>query len=215
MSKKRKDFHRASKTFDSIADHFDKTRKMPWDEVVEFLEGCQGRLLDMGCGNGRHMVEGLEKGCEVVGIDASTHLLEISRKNIEEKVKVLSRVELLRSNVKNLPFVDRCFDSVIYVATLHHLKEGRVKSLKEAKRVLKIGGKILVSSWARELDRWDLDKGEREVMVPWHREDGEVVERFYHLYTLEELAKDVEKSGLSVEESFHSEGNNYVTAEKI
>ncbi len=204
-----RDARRASNTFDRIADHFDKTRNRPWKEVTEFLENCEGSLLDMGCGNGRHLMEAVERGLEVYGVDASIELLRICEQKIKEKV------ELVRADVKSLPFEDGSFDNIIYIATIHHLKEGRVRSLKKARRVLKDGGEILVSGWARELDRWDFKDEEQDVIVPWHREDGEVIDRFYHLYRLEELREDVEKSGLKVVKAYHSKGNNYVEAKKV
>ncbi len=208
-----KDFQRVSDTFDSIADHFDKTRNRPWKEVVDFIEDCQGTLLDMGCGNGRHMLEAVDRGLKVVGIDASGKLLYKSKTKLRKKTG--KDVELVRSDVKSLPFQDRSFENVIYIATIHHLRDGRVKSLKEAKRVLKPGGEILVSCWARELDRWDMEEDQRDVIVPWHREDGEIIERYYHLFTLEELKTEVEKSGLSILEAFHSKGNNYVRGKMV
>lgn len=202
------DARRASETFDSIAEHFDKTRNRPWKEVVDFLEGCEGALLDIGCGNGRHLMEALDIGLKIYGVDASSELLKICRKKTGDKAKVV------RSGVKSLPFKDESFDNAIYIASIHHLKKARVKSLKESKRVLKEGGKILISGWAREQDRWDLEEDEQDVIVPWNREDGEVIDRFYHLYRLDELCEDVKKSGLKVVKAFHSKGNNYVEAKK-
>lgn len=210
MEKNPEDAQRASETFDSIAEHFDKTRNRPWKEVVEFIKNIDGRLLDIGCGNGRHILEGIKNGLKVVGIDASRELLKISKKKFGKEIK--KDVDLIRSGVKDLPFKKNSFDNVIYIATIHHLKDGRVGSLKEAKRVLRPEGRILISSWARELDRWDLEKEESEVLVPWHREDGEIIDRFYHLYTLDQLEKDVVKSGLSVSRTFRSGGNNYIEA---
>ncbi len=210
-----KDFRRASDTFDSIAEHFDKTRDRPWKEVVEFIEGRQGYLLAMGCGNGRHMLEGAKRGLRVVGIDASKRLLEIAKTELRKKTGEEVEVEVVRSDVKSIPFQDRSFDHIIYIATIHHLKEGRVESLEEAKRVLKPDGEILVSCWARELERWDIEKDQRDVIVPWHHEDGEVIERYYHLFTLDELKSEVEKSGLSVLKAFRSGGNNYVKGKRL
>ncbi len=202
------DARRASETFDSIAEHFDRTRNRPWEEVVEFLERSEGKLLDIGCGNGRHLLEGADLELEVYGVDASKELLKICKEKVGD-------VEVIRSGVKSLPFKESSFDNVIFIAAIHHLKEGRVKSLREAKRVLKDHGRILVSSWAREQERWDLEEDEQDVIVPWHMEDGEVIERFYHLYRLDELEEDVNKSGLEVIKTFHSKGNNYVEAEKV
>ncbi len=203
------DARRASETFDSIAEHFDKTRDRPWKEVVEFLGRSEGSVLDIGCGNGRHLVEALDFGLKSYGVDASAELLDICRTKTE------GRAGLVRSGIKSLPFKDRSFDNVIYIAAIHHLKNERVKSLKESKRVLKESGDILISAWARELDRWDLKEEEQDVIVPWHREDGEIIDRFYHLYRLDELKEDVEESGLEVVDAFHSKGNNYVEARKV
>ncbi len=203
-----RDVKRASNTFDSIAEHFDKTRKHPWKDVVNFLDRTSGKTLDLGCGNGRHVKAGLENGHEMVGMDASLELLKIAKENIDESV------ELVRGNVKELPFAAETFDNILYIATIHHLKEKRVESLEEVKRALKNGGKTIISGWAREQDRWDIPDEQKDLIVPWHREDGEVIDRFYHLYTLEELKRDVEKSGLEVIEAYHSKGNNYVEARK-
>ncbi len=202
------DAHRAARTFDSIADHFDKTRNRPWKEVVEFLEKTSGRTIDIGCGNGRHSEIALEKKHEIVCLDASLNLLEIAREKLGKKA------EFVRSGIKKMPFREDSFDNAVYIAAIHHLKKGGVESLEETKRILKSGGKLIVSSWAREQDRWDLEEDEQDVIVPWTREDGEVIERFYHLYRLEELKDDVKKSGFRIIESFYSKGNNYVIAEK-
>lgn len=201
-----KDIKRVAKTFDKIAEHFDKTRNEPWSEVIEFLEDCFGSVLDLGCGNGRHIMVGDELGLNMKGLDASINLLKIAKTKTND--------DLLRGNVKKLPFTDNSFDNIIYIATIHHLKRGRVDSLKEAKRVLKKNGRIMISSWTREQDRWDLKPEEKEVMVPWHREDGVIIERYYYLYKLKELVSDVKESGLDITESFLSKGNNYVIASK-
>lgn len=203
-----KDAKRASETFDKIAEHFDKTRNRPWKEVSDFLEGLSGRLLDLGCGNGRHGRIASKNGLEVVGVDASKKLLKIAKESSDPDE------DWVRGGFKRLPFKDESFDNVIFIAGIHHLKKGRIKALKEVKRVMKKGGYILISSWARELDRWELEEDECDIIVPWHREDGEVIDRFYHLYRLPELKQDVEDSSLKVIDHFHSKGNNYVKAKK-
>lgn len=203
-----KDAERAAETFDSIAEHFDKTRNRPWEPVVEFIEDIEdtsGRLLDLGCGNGRHIETASNRGLEVIGLDASKNLLDISKRKIPE-------AHFIRGDIKRIPFSDGSFDDVIYIAAIHHLRDGRIGSLEEVKRVLKPEGRVLVSAWARELDRWDLEEGEKDILVPWHKEDGTVIDRYYHLYTLKELEDDVEKSGLNVIEAFRDRGNNYVEA---
>ncbi len=203
-----KDAERASKTFDEIAQHFDKTRNRPWREVVRFLKEIEGRVIDLGCGNGRHTLAAKDLGLDFVCVDASIKLLKIARNKTENKGFYV------RSGLKKLPFRDGSFDNSIYIAAIHHLSNGRVKSLEESKRILKDGGKILISSWAREQERWDLEEDESDIIVPWNKPDGTVIDRFYHLYRLCELADDVEESGLKVLKKFRSKGNNYVIAQK-
>ncbi len=202
------DAKRAAKTFDSIAEHFDKTRNKTWDEVEEFIESTSGKTIDIGCGNGRHSKVAIDKGHDVVCLDASMNLLKIT------KSKLKLKADYVRSGIKNMPFQNSTFDNAVYIAAIHHLEYGRVKSLEETKRILKTGGKLIVSSWAREQDRWDLDDEEQDVIVPWTREDGKKIERFYHLYRLNELKNDVVLAGFKVDDFFHSKGNNYVIAEK-
>lgn len=203
-----KDVERASKTFDSIAEHFDLTRDRPWDEVTEFLRNIEGTIIDLGCGNGRHSLVAKELGLEFVCLDASKRLLDIAKKKTD------SYGFYVRSGLKKLPFKNCSFDHAIYIAAIHHLSEGRIDSLREVRRILKNNGKVIVSSWARELDRWELDEDEDEIIVPWHKQDGKVVDRFYHLYRLDGLAHDVDQSGLKILKKFRSGGNNYVIAKK-
>jgi len=51
-----------------------------------------------------------------------------------------------------LPFRDECFDAGLSIAVIHHFAttERRVAALKELARVLRIGGKLMVSVWAME-----------------------------------------------------------------
>ncbi len=203
-----KDSHPVGDLFDSIAEHFDRTRNYPWKEVVEFVSGLEGKALDLGCGNGRHCVVMVEREMDVIGLDASMELLKIARENCPDG-------RFVRADVRKLPFREDRFDVITYIASIHHLKKGRVESLRECKRVLKEGGELLVSSWSRESDRWDIPDDQRDVMVPWTRDDGEVFQRYYHLYTLKELKCDVKTAGMRVEDRFLSSDNNYVRAVKI
>lgn len=203
-----KDAYRAAKTFDSIAEHFDKTRNRPWKEVENFLKNTSGKTIDIGCGNGRHSEIAVKKDHKIVCLDASLNLLNITKNKLRKKA------DFVRSGIKKMPFKERSFENAVYIAAIHHLKKGRVKSLKETNRILKKKGKLIISSWAREQERWDLDKDEQDVIVPWTREDGEKIERFYHLYRLDELRDDVKKANFKIIDFFQSKGNNYVIAEK-
>ena len=51
-----------------------------------------------------------------------------------------------------LPFRDESFDAVLSIAVVHHFAttERRVNALKELARVLRIGGRLVISVWAME-----------------------------------------------------------------
>lgn len=51
-----------------------------------------------------------------------------------------------------LPFREESFDAVLSIAVVHHFAttERRVHALKELARVLRIGGRLVISVWAME-----------------------------------------------------------------
>jgi SAM-dependent methyltransferase len=73
-------------SYDRIAPFYDvdMARNMPFDDVGFYAERCTertGRVLELGCGNGRILLELLARGIDAVGIDASEPMLrELQRK---------------------------------------------------------------------------------------------------------------------------------------
>lgn len=206
--------------FDAIAAEFDATRIRPWPETVAFeaLLPRGARVLDLGCGNGRNLVFLEERGHAVVGLDASTGLLARSA------LKAGTR-RLVRGDALALPFPSSTFDGVHCVAAVHHLpSEGdRHQCAREAARVLRRRGFLLLSAWALEQDRFHstveehLRKGDEpaaDVYVPWRRGDGRVFQRFYHLFRRGELDALVKGAGLAPERSWREGDNNVVFAAK-
>ena len=51
-----------------------------------------------------------------------------------------------------LPFRDSSIDAVLSIAVIHHIAtaERRVHALREMARVLRVGGKVMISVWAME-----------------------------------------------------------------
>ena len=120
------------------------------------------RLLDLGCGAGRHAYEGLRRGAEVVAVDAQSG----------EVTTVSSMLGAMAAggqagpggtgravccDALRLPFADGCFDRVIAAEVLEHLHTDRV-AMAELARVLRPGGTMAVSvpRWLPELVNWAL-----------------------------------------------------------
>jgi len=98
----------------------------------------KGKILDIGCATG-HFLNLLPESCQKYGVDFAENFIVYAKKhrpNINFKVAAAEK----------LPFKKRSFDGVIFKGTLHHLKaQGLLtRSLKEADRVLKSGGKIYI-----------------------------------------------------------------------
>ncbi|MEK6911656.1 MAG: methyltransferase domain-containing protein [Candidatus Thermoplasmatota archaeon] len=208
-----------TRTYDAIAESFDRARERPWPEVAEFAATFPPStiVLDLGCGNGRHAKALCDAGHRVLGIDASRGLLPIDRRREP-------RAALVQGDVCGLPFRDRTFSSAIAVATIHHLPSDaeRLLAIREMYRVLTIGGRALVSAWAFEQARFGKDLDVRaasdpreatDVWIPW-RGGGATVDRFYHLFRDGELRDLILKSGLRLERYFRSGDNDFVVAER-
>jgi ubiquinone/menaquinone biosynthesis C-methylase UbiE len=198
-----------------ISKDFDSTRQNPWKEVTSFIDSLpsKSKFLDLGCGNGRHLIYAARKLKSVVGVDISSNLLNIVHKKVLNQN--LGNVQLVRSSAQQLPFKNEKFDCAIFIATLHNIKnrENRIKSLKELNRVLKFNGTALISVWTRWQDRFfkyfikELLKSKikskthnkefGDILIPW-KGDGLNVMRFYHLYSKKEFLKDLKTAKFKI-----------------
>jgi ubiquinone/menaquinone biosynthesis C-methylase UbiE len=108
-----------------------------------------GIVLDVGTGTGVLAIE-FAKGipaASVVGLDLSPVALEVARENAQ-KSPVSSRVSFEEGNAEDMPFKDDTFDLAISGNTLHLLKDP-VRMFNEIQRVLKPGGRFLISDFRR------------------------------------------------------------------
>ncbi|XP_049792555.1 uncharacterized protein LOC126199671 [Schistocerca nitens] len=78
-------------------------------------------------------------------------------------------LKVLMCDNLSLPFRDESFDAVLSVAVVHHFAttERRVGALRELARVLRIGGRLIISVWAMEQRHRKFES--QDVLVPWHR----------------------------------------------
>ena len=109
--------------------------------------GADDRVIDLGCGTGRHVLELSKIPSNIIGADisrndirAGRYLLEIMRRRKE----VHARVHWLQTAGERLPFKDGAFDRVICTETLEHVDDELVLA-RELARVLKPGGILAIS----------------------------------------------------------------------
>lgn len=96
------------------------------------LQGCRS-ILSVGCGPAVIEKELQEKGFDVTGLDVSKEALQGAPDSIRKVVGSAERME----------FESNSFDAIIYVASLQFISNYE-KALREAARVLKPNGKLIV-----------------------------------------------------------------------
>jgi len=98
-------------------------------------EGAK-RVLDLGCGAGRHTILLAKAGFQVTALDVSETALEI----LGRRLKSFSNIDvtLVKHDMWELPFIDGYFDAVICTNVLHHGKLAENKrAVQEVHRVMR------------------------------------------------------------------------------
>jgi SAM-dependent methyltransferase len=126
------------------------------------------RVLDLGCGEGRHAITAyLEDQVDVVGLDLSLSDLgtaESRFKEFEDEEDTRRSLNFTCASGLALPFADSTFDKVICAEVLEHIPEYQAVLL-EIKRVLKPGGQFATSvpRFGPEWICWQLSDAYHEV----------------------------------------------------
>ena len=104
------------------------------------------RVLDAGCGSGRHLCEAFRaRGVDVAGADLNWDGLCKAKGYLSLMAREKPGNWLItRANIVNLPYVDGSFDIVVCSEVLEHLPDGKA-AVAELVRVLKPGGDLVVT----------------------------------------------------------------------
>ena len=126
-----------------------------WRELLDELQltGAE-RLLDIGCGRGAVLLmaaKRLPQG-RAVGVDRwsstdqSGNAEDVTRRNAALE-GVADRIELRTADMRELPFDAGTFDVVVSSLAIHNVAGAteRAKALREAARVLKPGGRLMIA----------------------------------------------------------------------
>ncbi len=153
------------------------------------------RVLDAGCGNGRHLLP-LSRMYRTVGIDISKTALVASRTYLEKSGQ---HSEHLVSSVTSLPFDDDSFDGIVCYGVLQHLfADERHVAMSEFKRVLSPGGLLFFEAFGVDDMRYGGEEVEPHTFL---RKSGLI----YHYFTIEEVESLLENFEIIKLEDVRSE----------
>ncbi len=112
------------------------------------------RILDVGCGAGRHTVYFARKGLEVFGFDDDEETLGRAKQLLQnENLKADLRIWDMTNP---LPYQGAFFDAVIAVRVIHHTYMSNItKTAHEIDRVLRPGGYLLLQVPSYESETFD------------------------------------------------------------
>ena len=208
------------RVYNTIAKHFSDTRQYVWEELkplASFVtEG--DTVLDLGCGNGRLYQIFQDLPISYIGVDQSEELLVLAHKHFHQG-------KFVQGSMLKIPFPDQSVHVIFCIAAFQHIpgREMQIQALKEMKRVLKPGGKLLLSNW-NLYGEWGLKQVHTgkykqiesgDFLVPWRDAEGEVLgERYYHGFTIEELAGLFKEVGLTVQDQYYVKKGKHSDKEK-
>jgi len=138
--------------FENYAESYDKECYTQGTQgEVDFIEkeidfDKNKRILDIGCGTGRHVIELAKRGYNVTGIDLSESQLN---RAIEKAKKENLGINFLRADARTLDFHDE-FDAAIMICegafSLMETDEMNFKILENARNALKPKGKLILTT---------------------------------------------------------------------
>lgn len=143
--------------------------------LAELAEPHDGETaLDIGCGTGNHTLWLAEQGLRVTGLDESRPMLEVAAAKSADLP-----VEWVHSDATELPFGEETFDLVVSVAAMEFIEQRRAV-LREAMRLLRPGGRLVLGLLTRDSAWGELYRNEAET------DPGSVFAKA-HLFTEDEL----------------------------
>lgn len=124
-------------------------RRQVYDGLVALSGARPGdRVLDIGCGTGyftRRAARAVVPGGRAVGIDPSPPVIDYATG------RAPANCTFQTASAQALPYADASFDVVISSLAIHHLPpDDRLTALREMRRVLRPGGRLLIVDYRQQ-----------------------------------------------------------------
>jgi SAM-dependent methyltransferase len=157
------------------------------------------RVLDLGCGGGRHAFEVARRGARVVAMDTDRDELNrvvatFAAMGEAGELPEGASGRAVLGDATRIPFGDGSFDKVIAAEVLEHLPADQ-SAMNEITRILRPGGiaAVTVPAWLPERICWRLSE-------EYHNNEGGHI----RIFTRRELVTKLSRSGLTVSGHHHA-----------
>lgn len=161
--------------------------------------GPATKVIDVGCGAGRHAFEAYRRGADVVAFDQDAAEL----RSVDTLLRAMAETgeapqaaaaKVVRGDALNLPYADETFDCVIASEILEHIPDDDA-AIAELIRVLKVGGILAVSvpRWLPERVCWLLSE-------EYHSNEGGHV----RIYRASALRDKIARRGMELTHTHHA-----------
>lgn len=206
----------------------------PSESVVRFVNSVikkerkkVGRILDIGCGNGRHIVYLVKEGFRVCGIDISQKSLDIATKWLSEATP-LSRKgisfpmnadfnmgnasELKKGCVTAIPYPDEYFDVVICFGVIDHLFFDDIETaIADIDRVLKPEGLVFLSMRStRDTDCGRGNEVEHNTFIINGNVEEGLPQHFFDVVEIKDMLVDFSLKYIECEERLYGDFLSYI-----
>ncbi len=127
---------------------------VPAPDFVKFVSYLKenniiGKVLDLGCGGGRHSILLAKNGFETYGIDFAETAIERAKLNAREN-SVEGNTKFIAGNTLNLPYANNFFDVINDDGCLHHIDPAQWPVyLRNITRVLKQNGILRIKAFSK------------------------------------------------------------------
>ncbi len=177
-------------------------------DFIHWLKGekISGRVLDLGCGGGRHSIALAKERFEAYGLDFSTSAIKAAKESTR-KAKVEDLTFFQVGDALHLPYKDDFFDVINDDGCFHHIsKDDWDKYIGNVVRVLKKNGILRIKAFSKSCPFYTKNKpvgSNHWILVP-----GKDYTYFFDKWELVDLFKDNFRI-IKIAEKYHS-----VTREK-
>lgn len=153
--------------YDELAETYAARRSSDGREVAvldNFLDCLpeSARVLDAGCGQGTPVLRRLAEAATGIGVDFSREQLRLARETVPA-------ASLVQGDMTALPLRAGAFDGVTAFNSLIHVPLAEHRTVvDEFARVLRPGGRVLLSEAPEEFERTNADWLDGGVEMTWH-----------------------------------------------